>query len=97
MAKEVIRFANMAISSLYKQDMRAIGRKLLGSFVSFFLWIKMVVAVFHSAGTSFAAKQWRNILARVSHLGSSIRRCLYSRRSRPGAELASERSLVASS
>jgi hypothetical protein len=53
--------ARIAIRSLYRQDMRAIGRKFLASEVSSFLWIRMVVAVFHSVGTSLARKQWRNI------------------------------------
>jgi hypothetical protein len=94
---EVIRFASTAIRSFYRQDMRAIGRKLLVSEVSSFLWIRLVVAVFHSVGTSFAMKQWRNILERISHLGSRRRRWQYSRRSLPGAELDIERSLLESS
>ena len=77
--------------------MRAIGRKLLASEVSSFLCIKIVVADFHSEGTSLARKQWRNISARISHLGSRRRRWRYSRRSLPGAELDIDLSLVESS
>ena len=95
--EEVIRFASTAIRSLYRQDMRMMGRKFLASEVSSFLWMRMVVAVFQSAGTSFALKQWENILARISHLGSRRQRCLYSRRYLPGAELDIEHSLVESS
>jgi hypothetical protein len=33
-------------------------KRLLASEVASFLWIRLVVAVFHSVGTSFAMKQW---------------------------------------
>lgn len=52
MENAVIRLAKTAMSSLYKQLMSAMGRKFDGSVVESFLWIKMVVAVFHDAGTS---------------------------------------------
>ena len=85
------------MSSLYKQLMSAMGLKLAGSVVDSFLWIKIVVAVFHDAGTSLAAKQCWNKRARMMHLGSSRRRWRYSIRSFPGAELDIVRSLDASS
>ena len=77
MENVVMRFAKTAMSSLYKQLMSAIGRKLAGSVVESFLWIRMVVAFFHDAGTSLAEKQCLNNRARMRHLGSSRRRCRY--------------------
>ena len=89
-----MRLARMAISSLYKQDIKAMGRKLLASDVSSFLWMRMVVAFFHSAGTSFASKQWRKMRERISPFGSRSRKWRYSKRSLPGAEFDIDRSLV---
>ena len=37
MAWLVMRLASIDMSNLYKHDIRAMGRKLLGSFVEFFL------------------------------------------------------------
>ena len=94
MAWLVIRRARMDISSLYRHDIRAMGRKLLGSVVEFFLWIRIVVAVFQWAGTSLASKQCFNMQARISHLGSRRR---YSSLSLPGAELENDRNFWESS
>ena len=92
-----MRLAKTAMSSLYKQLMSAMGRKLAGSVVDSFLCIRMVVAFFHDAGTSLAEKQCLNSRARMRHLGSSRRRWRYSIRSLPGAEFDMVRSFEASS
>ena len=97
MAKVVIRLARTTIRSLYRQLIKAMGRKLLGLEVDSFLWIRMVVASFHAEGTSCALKQWWYSLAKMWHLGSRRLRCLYSRQSCPGAELTTPLSLKDSS
>ena len=77
--------------------MRAIGRKLDTSSVAPFLWMRIVVAVFHTSGTFCCSMQWPKMDARRSPLGSMMRRWRYSTRSFPGAELDIWRNLLETS
>lgn len=52
MANWDMRRARIPMTSLYIHHIRAMGRKLAASSVESFLWMRMVVAVFHTAGTS---------------------------------------------
>ena len=64
-AQHVILCDKMPINSLYTQDMRAIGRKLLISAESPFLEIRTVTASFQTAGTFCARRQVLNIKVRI--------------------------------
>ena len=49
--KEYIAFRRQDVNTFKGMDSSVIGRKLEGSLVLPFLWIKMVHAFFHSVGT----------------------------------------------
>jgi hypothetical protein len=87
MAKLVAREARIAVKSLYKQDIRAIGRKLLASSLFPFLYIKIVADSFQIDGICFCFKHLLKIHVSALHSGSTCLRWRYSTRSFPGAEL----------
>ena len=77
----------MEVNSLYIQDIKAMGLKLLGSSLEPFLYIRMVVDCFQESGIFFSSKHLLKIKPSTLQLGSTIFRCLYSTLSLPGAEL----------
>jgi hypothetical protein len=87
MAKVVALDARIAVKSLYKHDIKAIGRKLLGSSLFPFLYIRMVVEVFQTEGICLLFRQRLKMSDKTLQLGSTCRRWRYSTRSLPGAEL----------
>ena len=77
----------MAVKSLYRQDIKAIGLKLLASSLFPFLYISIVVDSFQTDGICFCAKHLLKIHTRTLQSGSTCLRWRYSTRSFPGAEL----------
>ncbi len=78
MAKDTNLLAMTPMNNLYIQLMSAMGLKLETSLASPFLWMRIVTEDFQSAGTSFSSRQRLNMVVRILHFGSTVRKCRYS-------------------
>ena len=86
LAKFETRADKLDVNSLHRQDINAMGLKLLGSSSGPFLWMKVVVEFFHVAGILRSPRHLLKMVPRTLQFGSTSFKCLYSTLSLPGAE-----------